>query len=163
MNKIDEQAALNEKKGREIFKTFADQYNLSVEFTSEQYDTIDLYMNITAKGKTYRCCGEIKNRELNAIKYKTHFMTIHKLKALYNKHLDKPLFVNIIGNDMFLYNVKNLLELYKQGKVYKVRKNLPNYNVPNAPRHWQECLEFDRCYGLHLQKVNNKWKIIKNE
>lgn len=88
-----------EQIGRSIFQKLADQIGWQVEFTKEQFNPIDLHLQIHKNEQIYTASGEIKNRAKTALKFQTHIITLHKIRHLVADKKDFALFINIIGDN----------------------------------------------------------------
>lgn len=154
-------AQKDEQLGRSIFQTLVDQLEWQVQFTEEQYNPIDLHLTINKDGQTYTASGEIKNRAKSAIKYNTHIITLHKLRYLTKDKSNFALFINIIGDDIFIYDCKKIVRMIKEGIIKPYKKRLPNYNVAGTGYHYELIAEVNKDMAIHFQKGNNNWKLIK--
>ena len=113
----------SERKGRNIFKTLADQIGWQVDFTDAEFCDIDVHIKCTSKdGRNIQAAGEIKNRDASAIKYPTHIIEIHKIKALLADNKNTAMFINIFGDDIFIYNVVELAKMIKHGDIKPYNK-----------------------------------------
>lgn len=151
-------AQKEEKLGRDIFDTLAKQLNWDVEYTTEQYDPIDLHIHyITKNGRKLNIGGEIKNRNASAITFSTHIITLHKIKALlkYNKHIG--MFINIIGDDIFIYNVTQIARLILEGQLKPKQWRLPNCNVADSGQHFEKVVEVNKSLAVHFKLINGIW------
>ena len=93
----------SERKGRNIFQTLADQIGWQIDYTDAEFCDIDLHIKCTSKdGRNIQAAGEIKNRDASAIKYSTHIIEVHKIKALLADNKDIAMFINIFGDDIFI-------------------------------------------------------------
>ena len=152
-------AQKEEQLGRRIFQQLADQKDWKVDFTKEQFNPIDLHLALKCSdGVTRTCSGEIKNRSTSALKYKTHIITIHKLKALIkDKKSQCAIFINIFGDDIFIYDYKKLVRLILNKQITPYYKRLPNFNVAGTDYHWEKVIEVNRDNAIHYKKIENKW------
>lgn len=117
----------SERKGRNIFQTLADQIGWQIDYTDAEFCDIDLHIKCTSKdGRNIQAAGEIKNRDASAIKYPTHIIEVHKIKALLADNKDIAMFINIFGDDIFIYNVVKLARMIKHGDIKPYNKYLPN-------------------------------------
>lgn len=155
-------AQKDEQIGRSIFQELADQIGWQVQFTKERYNPIDLHLQITEhkNGQIYTASGEIKNRAKTALKYQTHIITLHKLRHLIADKKDFALFINIIGDEIFIYDCNKLARLIKEGKIKPYQKRLPNSNVEGTNYHWEYVIEVYKDTAVHFQKVNGQWARI---
>lgn len=155
-------AQKDEQIGRSIFQELADQIGWQVQFTKERYNPIDLHLQITEhkNGQIYTASGEIKNRAKTALKYQTHIITLHKLRHLIADKKDFALFINIIGNDIFIYDCNKLARLIKEGKIKPYQKRLPNSNVEGTDYHCEYVIEVYKDTAVHFKKVNGQWARI---
>lgn len=157
-------AQKDEQIGRSIFQTFADQLGIKVDFTKEQFNPIDLHLSFKNKsGQTITASGEIKNRNKSALKYQTHIITLHKIKALVKDKSKYALFINIFEDNIFIYDCKEIVRMVKEGVITPYEKWLPNFNVVGTGYHKELIVEVDRNMALHYQKIDNKWCKIKNK
>lgn len=93
----------SERKGRNIFKTLADQIGWQVDFTDAEFCDIDVHIKSTSKdGRNIQAAGEIKNRDASAIKYPTHIIEVHKIKALLADNKIQPCSLISLGM-IYLY------------------------------------------------------------
>lgn len=150
-------AQKEEQLGRNIFQTLANQKNWQVEYTKEKFNPIDLHLKVIKNGQVITASGEIKNRDKSAIKYRTHIITLHKIKALIKDRQTYALFINIIGDDIFIYNCKNIAKQIISGKLKPYQKRLPNYNVVGTDYHYEAVVEVDKNKALHYKKIDDKW------
>lgn len=150
-------AQKEEQIGRSIFQTLADQIGWQVQFTEEEYNPIDLHLQV----KGYTASGEIKNRAKTAIKFQTHIITLHKLRYLIKDNSNFALFINIIGDDIFIYDCNKLARLIKEGKIKPYQKWLPDKNVAGTAYHQEKVIEVDRNIAIHFQKENDQWTRVK--
>lgn len=153
----NDRAQIEEKIGRDIFQELADQRNWKVEYTTDMYDFIDLHLQIVKQDRTITASGEIKNRAASAIKYQTHIITLHKIKALINDKSDLALFINIMGDNIFIYDCYKLARLIKEGKIKPYKKWLPDRNVKGTGYHQEAIIEVDKSLAVHLKKVDGQW------
>lgn len=155
-------AQKEEQKGRSIFQELADQIGWQVEFTKDQYNPIDLHLQITEhkNGQIYTASGEIKNRAQSTIRYKTHIMTLHKIIHLVKDRKDFAMFINIIGNDIFIYDCKKLVRLMKEGKLKPYKKRLPNNNMAGTDYHYEYVVEVDKDTAIHFKKDKEQWSRV---
>lgn len=153
-------AQKEEQIGRSIFQELADQIGWQVQFTEEEFNPIDLHLQIIEhkNGQIYTASGEIKNRAKTAIKYQTHIITLHKLRYLIAEKQDFALFINIIGDDIFIYDCYKLARLIKEGEIKPYSKWLPNKNVAGTAYHQEKVIEVDKDTAIHFQKTNGIWK-----
>ena len=154
-------AQKDEQIGRSIFQELADQIGWQVQFTEEEFNPIDLHLTINKNEQTYTASGEIKNRAKSAIKYNTHIITLHKLRYLTKDNSDCAIFINIIGDDIFIYDCKKIVSMIKEGIIKPYEMRLPNQNVVGTGYHKELVVEVDRNMAIHFQKENNNWKLIK--
>ena len=155
-------AQKEEQKGRSIFKELADQIGWQVEFTKEEYNPIDLYLTITEhkNGQIYTASGEIKNRAQSTIRYKTHIITLHKIIHLVKDRKDFAMFINIIGNDIFIYDCNKLVRQIKNGQLKPYKKYLPNKNMAGTSYHWEYIVEVDKDTAIHFKKDKEQWSRV---
>lgn len=152
----------SERKGRNIFQTLADQIGWQIDYTDTEFCDIDLHIKCTSKdGRNIQAAGEIKNRDASAIKYPTHIIEIHKIKALLADNKDIAMFINIFGDDIFIYNVVKLARMIKHGDIKPYNKYLPNNNSSNRQFIPRLIIEVSKDLAAHFQKVNGIWKRIK--
>lgn len=156
-------AQKEEQIGRSIFQTLADQKGWQVQFTEEEYNPIDLHLQVTEhkNGQIYTASGEIKNRAKTAIKFQTHIITLHKLRYLIKDNSNFALFINIIGDDIFIYDCYKLARLIKEDKIKPYQKWLPDKNVAGTAYHQEKVIEVDRNIAIHFQKENDQWTRVK--
>lgn len=152
-------AQKEEQIGRSIFQELADQIGWQVQFTEEEFNPIDLHLQITEhkNGQIYTASGEIKNRAKTAIKFQTHIITLHKLRYLIAEKQNFALFINIIGDDIFIYDCYKLARLIKEGQIKPYQKWLPNKNVAGTAYHWEKVIEVDKDTAVHFKKENGQW------
>lgn len=151
-------AQKEEQIGRSLFKELADQIGWNVEFTEEQFNPIDLYLTIIDKsGQIYTASGEIKNRAKTAISFQTHIITLHKIRHLVADKKDFALFINIIGDNIFIYDCKNIAKQIKEGKLKPYQKYLPNKNMAGAGYHFEYIVEVNKDTAIHFKKDNGQW------
>lgn len=152
----------SERKGRNIFKTLADQIGWQVDYTDAEFCDIDLHIKCTSKdGRNIQAAGEIKNRNASAIKYPTHIIEVHKIKALLADNKNTAMFINIFGDDIFIYNVVELAKMIKHGDIKPYNKYLPDNNSSNRQFIPRLIIEVSKDLAAHFQKVNGIWKRIK--
>ena len=154
-----------EQIGRSIFQELADQIGWQVEYTKEQFNPIDLHLQITEhkNGQIYTASGEIKNRAKTALKFQTHIITLHKLRYLIGNKKDFALFINIIGDDIFIYDCVKLARQIKEGKIKPYQKWLPNQNTIGTSYHQEYLVEVDKDTAIHFKKENGQWIKIPNK
>ena len=151
-------AQKEEQIGRSLFKELADQIGWNVEFTEEQFNPIDLYLTIIDKsGQIYTASGEIKNRAKTAISFQTHIITLHKIRHLVADKKDFALFINIIGDNIFIYDCKNIAKQIKEGKLKPYQKYLPNKNMAGTGYHFEYIVEVNKDTAIHFKKDNGQW------
>lgn len=64
-----------------------------------------MHVSTIKNGRKLTASGEIKNRDASAIKYATHIIEIHKIKSLLADNKKLAMFINIIGDDIFIFDV----------------------------------------------------------
>lgn len=150
-----------EQLGRNVFQTLADQIGWQVEYTKKEFCGIDLHVSTIKNGQKITASGEIKNRDAGAIKYSTHIIEIHKIKTLLADNQRLAMFINIIGDDIFIYNVVKLNRMIQQGQLKPYEKWLPDNN--GAVRQFipKKIVEVSKDLAVHFQKVDGIWKRIK--
>ena len=155
-------AQKEEQIGRSIFQELADQIGWQVEYTKEQFNPIDLHLQITEhnNGQIYTSSGEIKNRAKTALKFQTHIITLHKIRHLVADKKDFALFINIIGDDIFIYDCNKLVRQIKNGQLKPYQKYLPNKNMAGTSYHWEYIVEVDKDTAIHFKKENGQWTKI---
>lgn len=155
-------AQIEEQIGRSIFQELADQIGWQVEYTKEKFNPIDLHLQITEhkNGQIYTASGEIKNRAQSTIQYKTHIITLHKIVHLVKDRKDFAMFINIIGNDIFIYDCKKLVRLMKEDKLKPYKKRLPNNNMAGTGYHYEYVVEVDKDTAIHFKKDKEQWSIV---
>lgn len=67
---------------------------------------------------------------------------------------DFAMFINIIGNDIFIYDCKKLVRLMKEGKLKPYKKRLPNKNMAGTGYHYEYVVEVDKDTAIHFKKDN---------
>lgn len=152
-----------EQIGRSIFQKLADQIGWQVEFTKEQFNPIDLHLQIHKNEQIYTASGEIKNRAKTALKFQTHIITLHKIRHLVADKKDFALFINIIGDDIFIYDCNKLVRQIKNGQLKPYQKYLPNKNMSGTSYHWEYVVEVDKDTAIHFKKENGQWNKIPNK
>lgn len=155
-------AQIEEQIGRSIFQELADQIGWQVEYTKEKFNPIDLHLQITEhkNGQIYTASGEIKNRAQSTIQYKTHIITLHKIVHLVKDRKDFAMFINIIGNDIFIYDCKKLVRLMKEDKLKPYKKRLPNNNMAGTGYHYEYVVEVDKDTAIHFKKDKEQWSRV---
>lgn len=152
-----------EQIGRSIFQKLADQIGWQVEFTKEQFNPIDLHLQIHKNEQIYTASGEIKNRAKTALKFQTHIITLHKIRHLVADKKDFALFINIIGDNIFIYDCNKLVRQIKNGQLKPYQKYLPNKNMSGTSYHWEYVVEVDKDTAIHFKKENGQWNKIPNK
>ena len=71
------------------------------------------------------------------------------------------MFINIFGDDIFIYNVVELAKMIKHGDIKPYKKYLPNNNSSNRQFIPRLIIEVSKDLAAHFQKVNGIWKRIK--
>lgn len=152
-----------EQIGRSIFQKLADQIGWQVEYTKEQFNPIDLHLQIHKNEQIYTASGEIKNRAKTALKFQTHIITLHKIRHLVADKKDFALFINIIGDNIFIYDCNKLVRQIKNGQLKPYQKYLPNKNMSGTSYHWEYVVEVDKDTAIHFKKENGQWNKIPNK
>ena len=161
MNKPN--AYKEEQIGRSFFQKLADQIGWQVEFTKEQFNPIDLHLLIHKNEQNNTARGEIKNRAKTALKFQTHIITLHKIRHLVADKKDFALFINIIGDNIFIYDCNKLVRQIKNGQLKPYKKYLPNKNMAGTSYHWEYIVEVDKDTAIHFKKENGQWNKIPNK
>lgn len=152
-----------EQIGKSIFQKLADQIGWQVEYTKEQFNPIDLHLQIHKNEQIYTASGEIKNRAKTALKFQTHIITLHKIRHLVADKKDFALFINIIGDNIFIYDCNKLVRQIKNGQLKPYQKYLPNKNMSGTSYHWEYVVEVDKDTAIHFKKENGQWNKIPNK
>ena len=152
-----------EQIGRSIYQKLADQIGWQVEYTKEQFNPIDLHLQIQKNEQIYTASGEIKNRAKTALKFQTHIITLHKIRHLVADKKDFALFINIIGDNIFIYDCNKLVRQIKNGQLKPYKKYLPNKNMTGTSYHWEYIVEVDKDTAIHFKKENGQWNKIPNK
>ena len=71
------------------------------------------------------------------------------------------MFINIFGDDIFIYNVVKLARMIKHGDIKPYNKYLPDNNSSNRQFIPRLIIEVSKDLAAHFQKVNGIWKRIK--
>ena len=151
-------AQKEEQLGRNIFDTLAYQLGWNVRYTTDQFNPVDFHVTLTDKeGDKHDIAGEIKNRKPSDIKYNTHIITWHKIDALLQSNNQIGFFVNIFGNDIFIYNVAEIERLVRTHKLMTKQKYLPNKHIAGTGYHYEEVVEVSKSLSVHFQLVDEKW------
>lgn len=154
----------NELIGRTKFKSFITQLkgNPKVEFTEYEFDNKDAWVYI--KDKTYAV--EIKNRSPYYEGYNTYIMEKTKydeLENLYKKNVTVDgMMAYFFDDTLYLFNLKKIDELLKEGKIELIYKRLPNSTVNHQYDLDKSCYLLPKEYAyIYRKDKNNKWKRIQ--
>jgi len=105
MNQFEQDELL----GRNLTEEFLRQAGtVNIEFTENQYDTVDLYF--THKGK--KAVGEIKVRDAKYMNYPTHWIELDKYmnmtKAGIDNNCQSGMYFNFFDNYLYAYRLKDI-------------------------------------------------------
>lgn len=148
-----------ELKGRNTFAEFCAQMNLDISFTEDPLDRKDFILRVGKHCKLpYQFIGgEIKNRNPKDIKYDTHILDVNKIINLLKFNKQAGFYVLIFGEDMFIYNVRKIALLVKDGILKIENKLLPNSTVLNKGTSEHRVVLVPKNYGVHYKRIKGEW------
>lgn len=157
---------LNEKLGRDKFKSFIDSLknNPRVEFTQDKFDKKDAWVYIN--NRVY--AAEIKNRNPNYEKFDTYIMEKIKydeLERLYKEGKAYDCMMAYFFDDLlYLFNLKTIDELLQNNQIKIIYKKLPNSTVEHSYDLEKPCYLLPKKYAYKYKynSENNNWKLIRS-
>lgn len=151
----------NELLGRGLLKSFLQQKKITdYTFTEGKFDKVDGYLHLQKEWAV-----EIKVRADSAEAYDTLFLEVTKFKAMVElikqDKVQEGLYINFIGNKLYIFNIRNICKALKQNKAYISCRYCNRTTAEESGKTDKRMIEIPKSIAEEYEFIEGRWAKVR--